>query len=564
MRPLSRLQKLTRWTAPLALAGLVAGSGCTKQKVMVLVADNHPTINLFGFEESELHHINNTVELHRNVFLVAYDPKKPNTMEWINCPVPAEYKYHAAPGRRVETIHISNEAELQAKVPVNYARFQGYLKAGNAVDFHYVTIGAYELMGAFKIPKGDPDCAKATHYVSTLSVGAFVFAEQVSVEGGIAGQETTTGVGAGLDASRKKASGTSTGDLDSCLDENQAFFDCFTPLQLMMTPIPERNWVDGHETQVVRVEESDGSGYTGPSREQVQQQQQQREAAGVASVDLSLGVDAEVWRPGSFMAHALEQVLLVAQRVNESSNYGFDDKASTVVAGYLRNGQSHSLNRPLEAGAKYAVFATGATDTANLDIIITGPSGQEVAVDQADDNNPAVSFQAPEDGGYQIRLVLTGGSDEFGAMVIMREGGLRIDTDILQGAFQSLLDNATAASSKVIEMGFGSGLVFHENDWALSGTVLYPGETIRQRGLQLDPQSAVFTGVAHDPNMNIDLEIIDANSGASEADTAPDANPLVLIDKPDPNSSYDMRLMYPDSGNGEPALATALILKLGE
>ena len=29
---------------------------------------NHPTINLFGFEESELHHIHNTVELHRNYF----------------------------------------------------------------------------------------------------------------------------------------------------------------------------------------------------------------------------------------------------------------------------------------------------------------------------------------------------------------------------------------------------------------------------------------------------------------------------------------------------------------
>src|SRR5690242_20201067 len=82
--------------------------GCDKNKVLVLVADNHPTISLFGFEESELHHIHNTVELHRNIFLVRYDPERPDALEWINCPIPATYQYQQARGRRVESMYIKS------------------------------------------------------------------------------------------------------------------------------------------------------------------------------------------------------------------------------------------------------------------------------------------------------------------------------------------------------------------------------------------------------------------------------------------------------------------------
>ena len=82
-------------------------------------------------------------------------------------------------------MYISSYQDLQAKVPVNYARFAGYVKNGKALEFNYVTIGSYELLSDFKIPENDPDCARATHYVVTLSVGAFNFAESQQTEGGI-------------------------------------------------------------------------------------------------------------------------------------------------------------------------------------------------------------------------------------------------------------------------------------------------------------------------------------------------------------------------------------------
>lgn len=540
--------RLVQLALPVAALGLLA---CKPPGPVTPVATNHPTINLFGFEESALHHIHNTVELHRNIFLVSYDPSKPHELEWVNCPISANYEYRKANGRRVENMHISSFADLQARVPVNYARFEAYVKGGKAIDFNYVTIGSYELIGDFTIPKDDPDCAKATHYVVTLSVGAFNFAEQAMVEGGISGEAAGTGVGAGVTAGGSKGSGTQMGDLGACMDDGTAFTDCFTPLQMMMMPLASRHWNDAAATASTTTGTTTGttsSGTTQPPPE--------------ATAGLGLWVDENMWRPGSFMAHSLEQALVVASRINETTEFGFDDKASTVVAGYVTPAKPQTLSRPLEAGKTYAVFANGATTDANLDIVVTGPDGSMLAVDDAYDNNPAVTFVAPAEGNYEIQLRLSGGAEEFGSMVVMAEGGLQIDPDILQVAFQTLLDNATNASMKVVEMGFPNGLIFHENDWALSGTILYPGEAIRQRGIELGANSAVFSAVAHDPGMNIDLEVINVNSGAVVSDYEPDANPLVIVDQPDVNSAYDLRVIY---GEGDQAtLATALILTLSD
>ena len=504
---------------------------------------NHPTINLFGFEESELHHIHNTVELHRNLFLVRYDANTPDQIEWVNCPVSADYVYRKANGRRVENIFVRNFAELKAKVPVNFARFEGFVRGGTGLEFSYVTIGSYELVGQFKIPADDPDCARATHYVVTLSVGAFSYGESKGVEGGVAADVAGTGAGVGISGGRESGKTTSVGDLQACMNDGTAFADCFTPLQVMMIPLAQRDWDSG-----VVVAADVGN------REAVPEQD---ESPPVTS--LALRVD-ESWRPGTFMAAALEQVLVMASRIDETTEYGYDDQASTVVAGYLRSDKPQLLTRTFEAGKSYAVFATGATDLADLDITVMGPDGTELAADRETDENPMVVFVPPETGVYQVQLSLIGADDEFGAMVVMREGGIQIRPDILQPAFQTLLDNATGASNAVLEKGFGQGLLFHENDWALNATILYPGETIRQNNLRVDDVS-VFLAVAHDPTLNIDLQVADMNSGASISDTEPDANPLVVLDSPDPSSRYELAVSYDASANG-PTLETSLILKL--
>jgi hypothetical protein len=521
--------------------------GCDKDKVMVLVADNHPTINLFGFEESELHHIHNTVELRRNIFLVRYDPEQPNALEWVNCPIAATYEYRQANGRRVESMYIKSFQELQAKVPVNYARFAGHVKNGKQLEFQYVTIGSYELLSDFKIPRADPDCARATHYVVTLSVGAFNFAEQKQTEGGVEATEAKTGIGVAVSAGRGSGETTSMGDLDDCMDDQAALNGCFTPLQLMMVPLASRNWTDGEAEsgEVARPTP------TTTGSEEVAQ----------VNTDLSLRIDENSWRPGSFMAMALERLLIMAQRVNNSTDFGFDDKGSTVMAGFLTTSHSQKSSRPFEAGQTYAVIGAGSTE-ANVDIVVRDSAGNVVAADTEPDGNPTVTFTAATTDNYSIELSVVGQEQEFGAVVIMQQGGLRIEAEILQAVFQRLLDAGAFASAKVQEMGFPNGLVFHESDWAVQGTILYAGEAIRQRGIRLEGNAAVFAAVSHEESLNIDLEVIDANSGQSWADNEPDSNPIVIVDQPDASTTYDLRVIY---GQGESAtLATSLILRISD
>ncbi|PRQ01082.1 hypothetical protein ENSA5_27640 [Enhygromyxa salina] len=536
----------------LALLGGCAG----KDKVLVLVADNHPTINLFGFEESELHHINNTVEMHRNVFLVRYDVERPNELDWINCPIDATYVWDLSKGRRVESMYIRSFQELQAKVPVNYARFAGYVKNGKALEFNYVTVGSWELVSDFRIPKDDPDCERATHYVTTLSVGAFNFSEEKQIEGGLRAEETTTGAGVGVAAGRGSGESTQMGDLDSCMDDQAALNDCFTPLQVLMMPLASRHWDDGSPARAVEPEQPESARVAADASPRTPAEGERQVAS-----DLTLHVDENAWRPGSFMAAALQQLLVTASRIDNTTKFGFDDKGSTVVAGFLRPDHPQHFSRPFEAGMTYAVIGASATG-ANIDIQITDSSGNVIAADTDPDANPTVSFTVPTTDNYRVQLAVVGQDEEFGAIVVMQDGGLRIEAEILQKVFQRLLDSGAFASAKVQDLGFPNGLVFHESDWAVQGTILYPGEAIRQRGITLGSKSAVFGAVSHEDSFNVDLEVIDANSGETFADHEPDSNPIVIVDQPDPNTSYDLRVIY---GEGESAtLATSLILILSD
>src|SRR5690606_25950766 len=335
---------------------------------------------------------------------------------------------------------------------------------------------------------------------------------------------------------------TSVGDLQACMDDGTAAMECFTPLQLMMVPLASRHWNDGSVAETASHSDTSTGG-----------------GGAAVSQDLALRIQESQWRPGSFMAAALERLLIVASRVNMTTNFGFDDQGSTVVAGFLRHGRPQYFTRPLEAGKVYAIFGAGSTE-ANIDLFVYDSAGNLVASDTELDGNPTVAFSPAVTDNYRVELSVVNQAEEFGALAVMAEGGLRIEAPILQHVFQRLLDSGQFASARVQQAGFPNGLVFHENDWAVQGVVLYPGEAIRQRGIDLDATSTVFSAVAHDESFNIDLEVSDVNSGQIWADKEPDGNPLVLIDQPNPQSDYDVRIIY---GSGQaPTLATSLILKL--
>jgi hypothetical protein len=343
---------------------------------------------------------------------------------------------------------------------------------------------------------------------------------------------------------------TSVGDLDACMDDGKAATQCFSPLQLLMRPIANRHWDEAAAVEAARQE-----------RER-QAQQTPPEQANEGSHDLALRIDEDTWRPGSFMAIALERLLLTAARLNNNTDYGFDDKDNTVLAGFVTKERPQTITRVFEPGRPYAIFAAGATDS-NVDLHVYDANGQLVVADEAGDGQPAVVFEPKSKDPYRIELSVVNQAEEFGALAVMVDGGVRIPSPILQKGFQRLLDSGAHAAGKVKEMGHEAGVVFHENGWSVQGVVLYANEAIRRSGIALDPASAIFSAVSHDPTFNIDLEVIEKSTGQTWEDKEPDGNPLVLVDAPRSDTTYDMRVLYGAPEGSEPTLATALVLKLG-
>jgi hypothetical protein len=493
----------------IALASCIGTLAACRPPSPPLPPAKNDGFNLFGLDHSELQHIHTTVDLHRNVVLVRFDPLHPEAIDWVDCPIPAAYGYQRATSPRRESMSIESVEQLRARVPINWLRFVGDVGEGKRLEFDYVLTGSYELISDFKVPRDDLYCARATHYVSVLRVGAVTHGEQPLA------------------------------DLDACLANTAAFHDCFTPLSLMMRPLGERHW-------------SDGSVPAEPMPS----------GAGLLSTDLALHADEHAWRPGTFMADALERLLIVANRIDVSTEFGFDDQGSVVVAGYLTSSKPHAFTRAFAGGKTYAVVGAGATG-ATLELVVRDSNDAIVAQDSEDDGNPTVTFTPPADGTYSIELRLVGQDEELGAVLVMQEGGMRIDAETLQAAFQRMLDAGSFASTKVLEMGVADGLVLHEHGWALQGTVLYPGEVVRQTGIQLASSSAVFLAVAHEDAFNIDLEVSDAQTGETQVDHEPDSNPIVLVEQPNPGTTYDLRVSYDAQGDG-PTLATSLILQLSD
>lgn len=517
--------------SPLVLASLLV-AGCAHGDIRT----NSPSISLFGFEESQVHHIHSNLDPERasgRVFLVRYDPRRPRDLEWVNCPIQVPYKYHVADAPRVEEMRIRSAAELNARLPLSVGHYGGYLEAGSELLFHYVTIGAFELAGVPELPRGDIDCSRATHYVTTLSVGAFAMSEERHGRGSI-----SAGVGpAGATASAERESGEMTihGDLAACLDGSQ-HIGCRTPLQLRLEPIPRRWWIDG-----------DMSASTGGAATPSWPTPESLPATGLA-------IDRDTWQPGFFMARALERLLGWALEIDGRTRLGWDADASTIAGGYVTPGQRLSFTRTFTAGREYALFAASGDPSVDVDIAVLDERGKVVAADLEADGTPVIGLKPARSGQHTI--VVQAASESFVALGIMIDGGFHVAPEILRGTFQDLLNAGMLASTSIAEAGY-DGLRFHEGGLSLYGTILSPGAAINQRGLSLEPAATVFIGLAHGGRSDIDM-LVESSSEKrwQDNDHAPVA--VVVVEDPSQRDTYDYRMIHAD-GAGT-ALAASLVL----
>ena len=134
-----------------------------------------------------------------------------------SCNAPGKYGYTAITPKH-DHVAIRNADDLYANIPLGAARLEGKLERAGELDVDMSIVGRYASDRA--VVRSDelqgPDCSKATHVVTALTVGAFDFSagSSAAVGGGV--KTAIGGVGAGGNSQSAQELLNSDGTMASC------------------------------------------------------------------------------------------------------------------------------------------------------------------------------------------------------------------------------------------------------------------------------------------------------------------------------------------------------------
>lgn len=146
-----------------------------------------------------------------------------------------------------DAIEIKSGDELFAKLPLGAASLEGELsRSGKLVVKTWVSGQArLEGLAPEQVP-ATPECARATHVLGGLSVGAFSLLSGGELKGGASADVAKLGELGGK-SSRSAELVRSAGDSDYCSkgDEYEPHFNCRSPIQAFLWRIPGRGHAEG-------------------------------------------------------------------------------------------------------------------------------------------------------------------------------------------------------------------------------------------------------------------------------------------------------------------------------
>jgi TPR repeat protein len=176
---------------------------------------------------------------HRGLVVVHYEGCELEVLD--NCSAPASYGY-AAITRKKDRIQLRNADDLYANMPVGAAGLEAKLAQSGELDVDMTIVGRWEARrGDLRTNDLAGSCAKATHVVNALTVGAFEFTAgaSASVGGGVKG----LGMGAGASSKSSRETINADGDKEAC--EKATSGDakppegCGAVLRVELTPLGE-------------------------------------------------------------------------------------------------------------------------------------------------------------------------------------------------------------------------------------------------------------------------------------------------------------------------------------
>lgn len=158
------------------------------------------------------------------------------------CRAKGAYRYSALTPKE-ETVVIASADELQAALPIHGARVEAALGERKRLEVSMLVVGTFD---ADVAAVGDDDlggdCARATHVVRALTVGAFTLASSAASEA--AGGVHLAGIGAGGRSASSKEILNRDGRREACTKtgarDDAPPFECGAVLRAAMLPIARR------------------------------------------------------------------------------------------------------------------------------------------------------------------------------------------------------------------------------------------------------------------------------------------------------------------------------------
>ncbi len=152
------------------------------------------------------------------------------------CALPGSYRWQRTT-LATDTVDIADDDELYAKLPIGAVGLEGELARSGRLAVR-TTVAGQLTSSASAMPASLPGaCARATHYVSAISVGAFklLSGANASAGGGVA----VAGAGVGARQSNSQNVLRSAGIEDSCERATDAApeAECASPIQVFLQPL---------------------------------------------------------------------------------------------------------------------------------------------------------------------------------------------------------------------------------------------------------------------------------------------------------------------------------------
>jgi hypothetical protein len=137
-----------------------------------------------------------------------------------------------------DTTDINDEGELFAKLPLGAVALEGQLRASGSLHVQTTVSGQMQLVGAAADDAtSGAECARATHLVTALSIGAF----KLMAGGDVSGKAGVEAGPAGGHVGTKQAKSTlrAAGDPAACekVTKTEPSPDCRSPIQIFLSPI---------------------------------------------------------------------------------------------------------------------------------------------------------------------------------------------------------------------------------------------------------------------------------------------------------------------------------------